>query len=56
MTPKLPALSGADCIKTLEKIGYVAVRQKSGHIRLKDKNGKLPPITVPNHKSFVQGC
>jgi predicted RNA binding protein YcfA (HicA-like mRNA interferase family) len=50
MTSKLPVVSGMDCIKALEKVGYVVVRQKGSHMRLKDKNGKLPPVTVPDHK------
>lgn len=55
MTPKLPVVSGPNCIKALEKIGYVVVRQKGSHIRLKDKNGKLPPLTVPDHNELRPG-
>jgi predicted RNA binding protein YcfA (HicA-like mRNA interferase family) len=55
MTSKLPVVSGMDCIKALEKIGYVVVRQKGSHMRLKDKNGKLPPVTVPDHKELRLG-
>ncbi|MGI6143953.1 MAG: type II toxin-antitoxin system HicA family toxin [bacterium] len=31
------------------------VRQKGSHIRLKDKNEKLPPVTVPDHKEIRPG-
>ncbi len=55
MTPKLPVVSGMECIKALEKVGYIAVRQKGSHIRLKDKNGKLSPVTVPDHKELRPG-
>jgi predicted RNA binding protein YcfA (HicA-like mRNA interferase family) len=55
MTPKLPVVSGMDCIKALKKVGYIVVRQKGSHIRLKDKNGNLPSVTVPDHKSSAQG-
>ncbi len=34
MTSKLPVVSGMDCIKALERAGYVVVRQKGSHIRL----------------------
>jgi len=27
MTPQLPIVSGMDCIRALEKVGYVVVRQ-----------------------------
>ena len=55
MTPKLPVVSGMDCIKVLEKFGYEVVRQKGSHVRLKDKNGILPPVTVPDHKELRPG-
>ncbi|MEW5920187.1 MAG: type II toxin-antitoxin system HicA family toxin [Bacillota bacterium] len=55
MTPKIPVVSGMDCIKALEKVGYVVVRQKGSHIRLKEKSGKLPPVTVPDHKELRPG-
>ncbi|MGI6307474.1 MAG: type II toxin-antitoxin system HicA family toxin [Dethiobacteria bacterium] len=44
-----------ECIKALGKIGYVVVRQKGSHMRLKEKNGKLPPITVLDHKEIRLG-
>jgi predicted RNA binding protein YcfA (HicA-like mRNA interferase family) len=55
MTSKLPVVSGLECIKVLKKIGYKTVRQKGSHIRLKDMSGKLPPITVPDHKELRPG-
>jgi len=53
--PKLPVVSGVECIRTLEKVGYRVVRQKGSHVRLKDMNGKLPPVTVPVHKELRAG-
>ncbi len=55
MTPKIPVVSGLNCIKALRKIGYQEVRQKGSHIRLKDLNGKLPSITVPDHNELGPG-
>ena len=55
MTPKLPILSGSECIKALEKVGYVVVRQKGSHVRLKDKSNHRPPVTVPDHKELRSG-
>jgi len=55
MTPKLPVLSGSECIKALEKVGYVIVRQKGSHVRLRDKNNQRPPVTVPDHKELRSG-
>ena len=55
MTPKLPVVSGRQCVKILEQIGYVKVRQRGSHIRLKDRSGNLPSITVPDHKELRPG-
>jgi len=55
LTPNLPVVSGLDCIKALEKVGYQAVRQKGNHIRLKDINEKKSPITIPAHKELRPG-
>jgi predicted RNA binding protein YcfA (HicA-like mRNA interferase family) len=55
MTPKLPVISGRDCVKALEKIGYKVVRQRDSHLRLKDTNGKLLSVTVPDHKELRPG-
>lgn len=55
MTPKLPVISGAECIKALEKAGYEIVRQSGSHIRLRDKTGKGSPVTVSNHQELRPG-
>ncbi len=55
MISKLPVVSGLECIRALEKVGYTVVRQKGSHVRLKDMNGKLPPVTVPDHKELRPG-
>lgn len=48
-----PLLSGKEMIKVLEKIGYVQVRQKGSHIRLKHSNHKS--ISIPDHKELGKG-
>ncbi len=35
--PKLPRVSSIDTVKTLEKLGFVQVRQKGSHLILKKK-------------------
>jgi predicted RNA binding protein YcfA (HicA-like mRNA interferase family) len=51
---KLPVISGAQCVKTLEKIGFVVYRQRGSHIVMIRKN---PPAqtTIPNHKELDRG-
>ena len=47
----LPSLSYLQIIKTLQRIGFVVLRQKGSHIRLQKRIGdKIIKITVPAHK------
>jgi predicted RNA binding protein YcfA (HicA-like mRNA interferase family) len=51
---KLPIISGKQCIKVLEKFGYVVYRQKGSHVTLVRED---PPsqTTVPVHKELDKG-
>ena len=51
---KLPVVSGAECIKALEKVGLAIVRQRGSHIVLVRENPKNTVI-VPNHKELDRG-
>jgi predicted RNA binding protein YcfA (HicA-like mRNA interferase family) len=45
---KLPVISGKDLIKLLNKIGFVLIRTKGSHARLKHQDGRV--TTVPIHR------
>lgn len=45
--PKLSPIRGKDLVKLLEKQGFVKIRQKGSHVRLKHKDGKR--TTIPLH-------
>ena len=51
---KLPVVSGAECVKALERIGFLVYRQRGSYITLVRKT---PPAqtTVPNHKELDRG-
>ena len=52
----LPIISGEKAVKCFEKQGYVVVRQKGSHIRLKYKSDKSKkPLTIPEHKVLGKG-
>ena len=56
MTPKLPVISGDDLIKALSKFGYVEVRQKGSHVRMRHPtDAQRQPVTVPRHKTLKLG-
>lgn len=43
----LPMLKASEVIKALEKHGFVIVRQKGSHVRLRHEDGRV--TSVPNH-------
>ncbi len=51
---KLPVISARECIRALQKIGFVIDRQTGSHITLVCEK---PPnrVTVPNHKTLKPG-
>lgn len=53
---RLPVVSGRRAIKVFTSIGYVIVRQKGSHMRLRDDvNPSHLPLTVPDHKVLRPG-
>jgi predicted RNA binding protein YcfA (HicA-like mRNA interferase family) len=51
---KLPIISGLDCVKALEKIGFVVDRQRGSHIILVREEPRTT-ISVPDHKELDRG-
>jgi predicted RNA binding protein YcfA (HicA-like mRNA interferase family) len=50
--PKLPIVSGAEVIRALERLGFVAVRQRGSHIVLRKGTAGC---VVPNHQELKVG-
>ena len=51
---KLPSISGKECIKVLEKIGFYQKRRESSHIILR-RNEPFAQIVVPDHQELAKG-
>jgi len=49
MSEHLPAISGKEFIRLLEKIGFVVIRINGSHHRMKHPDGRV--TTVPVHKN-----
>ena len=50
--PKLPVVSGAEAVRTLERLGFAVVRQRGSHVVLRrDVSG----CVVPNHRELKAG-
>jgi predicted RNA binding protein YcfA (HicA-like mRNA interferase family) len=50
--PKFPVVSGATAVRTLERLGFVVVRQRGSHIVM--RRGSSGCI-VPNHRELKIG-
>jgi predicted RNA binding protein YcfA (HicA-like mRNA interferase family) len=54
--PKLLQISGALLVKVLLSLGYVVIRQRGSHVRLKkDTTLGVHSVTVPEHKVIARG-
>ena len=53
--PKLPRISGRECVNALEKVGFYFVRRaKSNHIYMRRDN-PFAVISVPDHRELHTG-
>lgn len=51
---KLPVISGMECVKALEKIGFLVGRQRGSHIVLVREEPRTT-VSVPDHKELDRG-
>ena len=47
MTPRLPVLKAREVVRTLERLGFVEVRQRGSHKQFRHADGRS--TTVPFH-------
>ena len=50
---RLPRTKGKEIVRTLERLGFVAVRTRGSHVFLKHSDGRV--TTVPVHASETIG-
>ena len=51
---KLPRISGWECVKAFERLGFYRKRQEGSHIILR-KDNPFAQIIVPDHKELDRG-
>jgi predicted RNA binding protein YcfA (HicA-like mRNA interferase family) len=51
---KLPQLSGRECIRALERAGFVFRRQEGSHVILR-RADPFAQVVVPDHKELDRG-
>ncbi|MFQ5423486.1 MAG: type II toxin-antitoxin system HicA family toxin [Phycisphaerae bacterium] len=53
---RLPVVSGRETVAALQRIGYVVVRQRGSHIRMRHSSDTgRGPVTVPQHRTLKPG-
>lgn len=52
--PRLTPISARDCIRALQRVGFVVDRQAGSHITLIRENPR-GRVTVPNHRELKVG-
>lgn len=53
---KLPVISGKEAVKALERAGFIIVRQRGSHIRMRKVTSETTvKITIPLHKTLDRG-
>ncbi len=51
---KLPVISGRECVKALQRLGFVIKRQEGSHIILR-RESPFAQVVVPDHKELDRG-
>lgn len=51
---KLPGISGRECVKALQKVGFFIKRQESSHIILR-RDTPFSQLVIPDHKELDRG-
>ena len=51
---KLPAISGRECLKVLQKTGFALKRQEGSHMILR-RDDPFCQVVVPDHKELDRG-
>ena len=51
---KLPSISGKNCVKALQKIGFYLRRRESSHVILR-RDDSFAQVVVPDHPELAKG-
>jgi len=51
---RLPRISGRECVKALQRVGFYLKRQESSHMMLR-RDKPFGQLVVPDHKELDRG-
>ena len=52
---KLPAIDSQELLKFLEDRGFVVIRTKGSHVRLRSKDGRVTTVPLHSNKEIPKG-
>lgn len=52
--PPLPVVTGRECVRALEKVGFVVERRRGSHIVMR-RDAPALTISVPDHRPLAPG-
>ncbi len=55
MSTGLPVISGRKAVKALEKAGWKLIRIGSSRHMIMKKEGMIPTLSIPDHKTLDRG-
>ncbi len=50
----LPQISGRECVRALQKIGFYIVRQRGSHVMLR-RDQPYAEVVIPEHRELDRG-
>ncbi len=51
---KLPNISGKNCVKALQKVGFYLKRRESSHVILR-RDTPFAQVVIPDHQELAKG-
>lgn len=52
---KLPVVKSRELIRALEKCGFIVVRQRGGHVRMRHPDGRVTTVPVHRGQDIARG-
>ncbi len=52
---KLPAIDSQDLLRILKAIGFIIIRIKGSHVRLRSEDGRLTTVPIYSNKVIPKG-
>ncbi len=52
---KFPAIKGTELKKFCEKLGFIVIRQRGSHIRMKHEDGRVTTIPIHSNRDIPKG-